>query len=134
MRESFLRELMLLQSSPILSADFSSSSSSPTTTTTTTKQQRRSSPLSSTTTEALSSTVQSTSFEQTSDNNNKKIGRPVNVTFLSDTGLAGRTLSGLFVACDTNLTHIILNDLKTPIGLQSSALLRLNDVIAITYC
>lgn len=64
-----------------------------------------------------------------------KLGRTlVNVTFFSDSGTTGRTLSGSFVACDTNLTHILLNDLITPIGLQSSALLRLNDVIAISYC
>lgn len=59
--------------------------------------------------------------------------RRVDVTFLAESGTTGRTLSGLFVACDTNLTHILLNDLKTPIGTQSSALLRHNDVIAITY-
>lgn len=61
------------------------------------------------------------------------VGRQVNVTLLADSSSTGRTLSGLFVACDTNLTHILLNDLKTPIGSQSSALLRLNDVIAISY-
>lgn len=58
----------------------------------------------------------------------------VEVTFLSDSGLStGHTLSGSFVACDTKLTHIIVNDLITPIEKQSSALLRLNDVISITY-
>lgn len=59
--------------------------------------------------------------------------KKVNITLLGDSGSTGRTLSGLFVACDTNLTHILLNDLKTPLGTQSSALVRLNDVIAITY-
>lgn len=72
---------------------------------------------------------------QDEGNKEKKIdNRQVNITFLAESGTTGRTLSGLFVACDTNLTHILLNDLKTPIGLQSSALLRLNDVIDITYC
>lgn len=59
--------------------------------------------------------------------------REVDVTLLTDSTSTGRTLSGLFVACDTNLSHILINDLKTPIGTQSSALLRRNDVIAITY-
>lgn len=83
MRESFLRELMILQSPSILS---------PTT------------------------------------------NRQVDITLLADTSSTGRTVSGLFVACDTNLTHILLNDLKTPIGIQPNALLRLNDVITISYC
>lgn len=47
--------------------------------------------------------------------------------------ITGRSLSANFVACDTNLTHLLLNDLKTPIGTQPSALVRLNDVISITY-
>lgn len=82
----------------------------------------------------------STNKEETEDSDKNKSydkierKQKVNVTFFSDSGSTGRTLSGSFVACDTNLTHILLNDLITPIGLQSSALLRLNDVIAITYC
>lgn len=68
------------------------------------------------------------------DNSNTNLQKKVDITFLSDSGSSvGRTLSGLFAFCDTNLTHILINDLKTPIGTQSSALLRLNDVIAITY-
>lgn len=59
--------------------------------------------------------------------------RPIDITILDESGATGRTLAASFVACDTNLTHILLNDLKTPIGLQTSALMRLNDVIAITY-
>ena len=59
--------------------------------------------------------------------------KQVNITLLAESGSTGRSLSGFFVACDSNLTHILLNDLKTPIGIQSSALVRLNDVIAITY-
>ena len=66
------------------------------------------------------------------------ISNPVEVLFLSEltTGskkISGRCLSADFVACDTNLTHILLNDLKTPIGTQPSALVRLNDVISIEY-
>jgi hypothetical protein len=57
----------------------------------------------------------------------------VDLLLFDESGSTGRTLSGLSVACDTNLTHILLNDLKTPIGIQPSALVRLNDVIAITY-
>jgi len=60
--------------------------------------------------------------------------RQVDITLSSESGTTGRTVSGSFIACDTNLTHVLLNDLKTPIGIQSSALLRLNDVIAISYC
>lgn len=59
--------------------------------------------------------------------------RQVDITLSDESGSTGRTLSALFVACDTNLTHLLLNDLKTPIGIQSSALVRLNDVIAIEY-
>lgn len=59
----------------------------------------------------------------------------VDITFLSDSGSStGHILSGSFVACDTKLTHLILNGLNTPIGMQSSALVRINDVISITYC
>lgn len=58
----------------------------------------------------------------------------VNVTLLSDSRAIGRTLCGLFIACDTNFTHILVNELKTPVGFLSGALLRLNDVIAISYC
>lgn len=57
----------------------------------------------------------------------------VNITLLSDSGSVGRTLSAKFIACDTSLTHVLLRDLRTPTGIQSSALLRLNDVISITY-
>lgn len=61
-------------------------------------------------------------------------GRQVDITLLADDPTTvGRTLSGIFVACDTNLTHILINDLRTPTGTQRSALLRLNDVISITY-
>lgn len=56
----------------------------------------------------------------------------VYVTFLADSGRTGRTLTGTFVACDTNLSHILVNDLITPVGSQSCALLRLNDVVAIS--
>jgi len=63
--------------------------------------------------------------------------RLVDILLLSEQSssqkVTGRSLSANFVACDTGLTHILLNDLKTPIGTQPSALVRLNDVIAITY-
>lgn len=74
---------------------------------------------------------------QLTDDELKQLGkqtyRPIDITLVNESGSTGRTLSASFVACDTNLTHILLNDLKTPIGIQSSALMRLNDVIAISY-
>lgn len=138
MRESFLRELMILQSSPILSADstytsFSSSAGEAKPTTTNLLTQHLSVGISS----EEKQQQQQQDLENKKDNNNTENNhnkRQVNITLLDDSGSrAGRTLSGSFVGCDTNLTHILLNDLKTPIGIQSSALVRLNDVIAITY-
>lgn len=112
MRESFLRELMLLQE----------------------KQEEKEK---GTRREADN---QEHRQHQTTSTTNTNTAAPlpqesqVNVTFFSDSGTAtGRTLSGSFVACDKNLTHIIVNDLITPVGTRSSALIRLSDVIAISY-
>lgn len=57
----------------------------------------------------------------------------IKITLLSDSDVAGRTLTGLAVGCDTKLTHMLVDNLETPIGIQKNCLLRLNDVIAITY-
>lgn len=58
----------------------------------------------------------------------------IDITFLSDCNkTAGQTLTASFIACDTQLKHLIISDLGTPIGMQSSALLRLDDVVSITY-
>lgn len=102
LRESFLRELMILQSASI------------------NQQPNR---------EEESTSVETEEQRQQSVHKH----REVELLLFDESGSTGRTLSGLFVACDTNLTHILLDDLKTPIGLQTSALVRLNDVIAITY-
>lgn len=99
LRESFLRELMILQSPPI----------------------------------DRQSNKEETEQQQEQQLKQEQPHREVKLLLFDESGSTGRTLSGLFVACDTNLTHILLNDLKTPIGLQSSALVRLNDVIAIAY-
>lgn len=74
-------------------------------------------------------TLQTLSDSETSESNRK-----VELLLLGDLGKTGCTLTGSLIACDTNLTHILLNDLQTPIGFQSNALVRLNDVLAISYC
>jgi hypothetical protein len=106
LRESFLRELMILQSAPI-------------------DQQPNKEK------ESVGTGQQEQQQQEVQQSLHKH--REVDLLLFDESGLTGRTLSGLFVACDTNLTHVLLNDLKTPIGLQASALVRLNDVIAITY-
>ena len=93
LRESFLRELMILQLPQVLSADST----------------------------------------QTNTNGSHIVDVQLFSELTGSEKISGRTLSASFVACDTNLTHILLNDLKTPIGTQPSALVRLNDVIAIEY-
>lgn len=162
LRESFLRQLMILQSpSAILSADTTSHNSNPLVDQQK-KQKReqieqeqqanvnlRESPSSSSSSTNDHSLIEPTQQQQqhtasstapphpklSADEQTKKKEqlRQVDITLLDESGSTGRTLSAQFVACDTNLTHILLNDLKTPIGLQPSALMRLNDVIAITY-
>ena len=175
MRESFLRELMILQSPPILSADPTTGTTGsshnqqhtassaplveqtkqhqPPTTAATFSGEEPTPPLPSTSSPLTSSQPPQTpplnEIEQIDEitkllekHNNKEATtttvpsqhdcfRPIDITLLNESGSTGRTLSGSLVACDTNLTHILLNDLKTPIGIQSSALMRLNDVIAI---
>lgn len=179
MREIFLRELMILQSSPILSAEVKSPSSTQISDNSSDRlvhkdkeelQQKEASNNNQTnnntsssentiayeTSQVVIETIQK-SIEEGNDylplllNNqeerkenieinsvpserNLRNNRQVDITLLTDLGLAGRTLSGLFVACDTNLTHTLLDGLKTPIGIQSNALLRFNDVISIEYC
>lgn len=108
MRESFLRELMLLQ-------------------------EREEKEKADNSEQLDEQTQQHQTTRKTAPTPTKQ--SPVNVTFFSDSGAAtGRTLCGSFVACDTNLTHIIVNNLITPVGKRSSALIRLSDVIAISYC
>lgn len=109
MRESFLRELMILQST-------SSSSKSSSRNNNNNKQDNK---------EEIPKTIGT-------DNQLNKQDIIVDVTLLADSGTTSRTLTGYFVACDKNLSHIIIDDFKTPLGTQCS-LLRLNDVIAITY-
>lgn len=57
----------------------------------------------------------------------------VKVSLISDSASTGRTLAANFVACDTNFTHVLLKNLETPTGIQPNVLLRLNDVISISY-
>lgn len=177
LREIFLRELMILQSPQILSADFAPCSP---------PQQQYQIPSPSSQVSFRPNSDKKNNLIQlvvdqkeanvtdcgnkgdcvnetnvllenqtrtNSDNNNKSINseniskrgeqevkgtseqdnRRVNITLFDDSGSTGRTLSASFIACDTNLTHALLTGLKTPIGIQSRVLLRLNDVIAITY-
>lgn len=86
LRESFLRELMILQSQPTTSID--------------------------------------------KDDKNESL---VDILLLSELSQTGRQVSANFIACDTNLTHVLVKNLNTPIGTQPSALIRLKDVIAISY-
>lgn len=120
LRETFLSELMITAPTP------TPATAPPLPSTTTTELNRKLS--------QVTCDNQEEGCKENRSNNTGDIERgQVNITLLGDSGSTGRTLSGLFVACDTNLTHILINDLKTPICTQSSALLRLNDVIAITY-
>lgn len=67
--------------------------------------------------------------------NNEERFKIIEINLLSDsnTNSNGQIISASFVACDTRFKNIILSDLNTPIGMQSSALLRLDDVVSITY-
>lgn len=150
MRKYFLRELMILQTNNNISntkskeeaeeeefkSDINNIIKDTNSTNTILEKEENKNIREVTKQQLLNNSVYQQDNSDSDKNKDDKLDRKqqVNVTFFSDSGSTGRTLSGSFVACDTNLTHILLNDLITPIGLQSSALLRLNDVIAITYC
>ena len=124
LRESFLKELMILQEPRNCTSKHLSESSRTPFKTKETKKGKR------------SHTEQTVSVNKSlpTTEDTESCCKSVEITLLGDNNsFVGHTLKATSVACDSDFSHIILDSLQTPIGDKTNVLLRLNDVIAITY-